>query len=104
MDTLERNQDQTPSAYTAGRRAGFGIAALTVGCVSFLSLLGLEKALVAIVLGGLAVRGAPQGSLARRLGVAGIVLGVLFAVTLIVLLLLFHDKVMMLIRALEDLS
>ena len=104
MDTREGTQDQMTPSYDAGRRAGFGIAALMLGCVSFLSLLGLEKALLAIVLGGLAMRGAPQGNLAKRLGIAGMILGILFVITLIVVVLVFHDKVMILIRALEDLS
>ncbi len=104
MDTREHPRDQMMSSYDTGRRTGFGIAALALGCVSFLSLLGLEKAVLAIVLGGLAMRGAPQGNLSRRLGTAGIVLGIAFIMTAVVVLLVFHDKLMILIQALKDLS
>jgi hypothetical protein len=36
-------------AYEAGRRVGFGVSALLLGFVTFLSLLGAEKAILAIV-------------------------------------------------------
>jgi hypothetical protein len=104
METHERTQDQTMPAYYAGRQVGFGIAALTLGCVSFLSLLGLEKAVLAMVLGSLAMRGAREGSLARRLGFAGIALGILFIIMFIVIVTLFHEKLMTLIQLLKDLS
>lgn len=104
MDTAEYTQDQATPIYYAGRQVGLGIAALMVGCVSFVSLLGVEKAVLAIVFGGMAMRGASQGSLAGRLGIAAVVLGVLFILTLIILLIVFHGKVAMLIRLLEDLS
>jgi len=104
MSRYEETQDQATVVYSTGRQVGFGVAAVMLGCVSFLSLLGVEKALLAIILGGLAMRGAAQGSLSRRLGIISISLGVLFLITLLVILVLFHDKLMMLIRLLEDLS
>jgi len=90
--------------YVRGRRDGFGIAALVGSLVAFLSLLGAEKAIFAIVLGALAMRGAPARSLARRLGVASVVIGAVFVVSMVVLLLVLREQLSDLIRALERLS
>lgn len=98
----ELNQDR--AAYETGRRTGFGIAALALGLASFLSLLGAEKAILTIVLGVLASRGTAAGALPRRLGVAAIWLGAIFIVTLAVVLVLYHDKFIELIRLLQKLS
>jgi hypothetical protein len=77
---------------------------LAVGVISFVSLLGVEKASLAVVLGVLAIRGAAAGASGRRLGLAAILLGGLFVVTLIVLLVLFHGKFAEMLRLLQQLS
>jgi hypothetical protein len=91
-------------AFAAGRSAGLAIAALAAGVISFVSLLGAEKAVLAVVLGILAIRGAAPGSSARRLGILGILLGGLFVVTLVVLLAVLHDQFAKLVRLLHQLS
>jgi hypothetical protein len=98
------NEGPIAEAFDAGRRAGFAVSAVALGLVSFLSLLGAEKALLAIVLGVLAARGAPPGSSARRLGVAGVCLGALFLLTLAVVLVVFGDKLLELVELLKKLS
>jgi hypothetical protein len=104
----EKSEGTCPSAaaraFAEGRRAGLGTAALAAGVISFVSLLGVEKALLAVVLGVLAIRGAAAGASARRLGLAAILLGGLFVATLAVLLALFHDKFAELLRQLQQLS
>jgi len=104
MPGEEINHDPLGEPYNAGLRVGFGIAALTFGAVSFLSLLGAEKAVTAIVFGVLAMRGVRQGSLAKRLGRASVVLGAAFLFTMAALLVVFHDQVMELVRVLQKLS
>src|SRR5687768_1481588 len=91
-------------AFDAGRRAGFGVAALILSFVTFVSLLGAEKAILAIVLGVLAQRGAQPGSQARRFGRAAVGIGVLFLLTVAVVLIVFWDKIGELVAALEKLS
>ena len=98
MET-ERN-----ASWEAGKRAGLGIAALVIGLVSFLSLLGAEKAIVAIALGAIAMRGQDPGSPARRLGIIAIVLGCLFLVTAIVVLAVFREQLGDLLSALQRIS
>ena len=104
MPGEEISHDPIGDPYNAGLRVGFGIAALTIGGVSCLSLLGAEKAVTAIVFGALAMRGVRKGSLAKRLGLASVVLGAAFLITMAALLIMFHDQVMELVRLLQKLS
>ena len=109
QDTLGKYEGAGKSADAAkvfadGRRSGLATAALAVGVVSFLSMLGVEKAALAVVLGVLAIRGAAPGSSARRLGMVAVLLGGLFVVTLIVLLAVFRNEFAELLRSLRRLS
>lgn len=96
--------DRTAAAYDAGRCVGFGISALALGLISFLSLLGAEKAILAIVLGVLAVGGSDPSPLSRRLGGAAIVLGAVFLLTVGVVLVVFWDQAVEYVRLLQQLS
>lgn len=100
----EAHREQPDDLYIAGRRDGFGIAAIVIAIVTFVSLLGIEKAVVAAVLGALAMQTAPQGSRARRLGGAALILAITFEVMFIVLIIVFREQVGTLIAALEALS
>ena len=86
-----------------GRREGYAIAALAMSLVSFVHLLGAEKALLAIVLAIAAVRGAPSGTARQRgwlaLGIAGV-----YVVTIIVALVALRDKLGQLIELLNQLG
>ena len=104
MTTLVKNVDKTAEAYDTGRRVGFGMSALALGLVTFLSLLGAEKAILAIVLGALAIRGSDARTLSRRLGSAAIILGVVFLLTVGVVLVVFWDQAVELVRILQQLS
>lgn len=77
---------------------------MTLSLVSFVSLLGAEKAILAIVLGAMAARGAARGALARKLGVAAVCIGGSFLVTLAVLLVVYWGKVAELVQLLQKLS
>ena len=101
--TIERDE---PS-YDAGRRAGLATAALVLSLVSFISLLGLEKATTAILLAALALRGgAPARAAARpaRLSKAAIAVALVYVITWVVLLMVYWDDVLELIRQLQQLS
>jgi len=101
---IKENSDRLTEIYRAGRRTGIGIAALAIGITTYLSLLGAEKAVLAVVLGVLALRGEPHGTLARRLGIASVVLGSVFIVTIPVLLVVFWDRVAEFVSILSKLS
>ena len=104
MTAAGEHFDKTAEAYEAGRRVGFGVSALAIALVTFLSLLGAEKAILAITLGALAAHGRGPTPLSRRLGIAAIVLGVLFLLTVGVLLVVFWDQAVEFVRLLQQLS
>jgi hypothetical protein len=86
-----------------GRKEGYATAALALSAVSFTHLLGAEKALLAIVLAVLALRGG-RSSVARTRGWAAIALAGIYIVTVATVLVLFHDKLAQLIELLKDLG
>jgi len=91
-------------AFAAGRRAGFGLAAVVMSGVAFLNLLSAEKAIVAIVFGLLAVRGAAAGSQAKRLGTAAVAIGIVFLLMEVVLLAFFWEELAEFVRMLDKLA
>jgi hypothetical protein len=99
LEQLDRN-----SAFAQGRRHGLAIASLLVSLVSFVSLLGAEKAITAIALGAMAMKGAEAGSLPRKMGTAAIIVSALFLMTVGVMLIVFWDKAVEFVRLLKQLS
>jgi hypothetical protein len=81
--------DQVAQAFDAGRRAGLATAALALSLVAFFSLLGAEKALLAIALGILARRGSQAGSVGRRLATVAIGIATVFLVSIVFILIQF---------------
>jgi hypothetical protein len=104
MTTSSEQVDRTAKAYDAGRRVGFGVSALALGLVTFLSLLGVEKAILAIALGALAARGSDASPLSRRLGSAAMALGIVFLLTVGVVLVVYWDQAVELVHLLQQLS
>jgi hypothetical protein len=96
--------DPLTRAFEDGRRAGLATAALAVSVVAFLSLLGAEKALLAIALGLLARRGAPPGSAGRKLATVAIGVATVFLVTIAFVLVMFWDELVGLVNYLRQLS
>jgi hypothetical protein len=104
MATVSPTQEPIAEAFDAGRRAGLAVAAVALGMVTFLSLLGLEKAGLAIILGVLALRGRSAGVATRRLAMAAIGLGTLFVVTVAILLAVYWDRLARFLVELQKLS
>ncbi len=73
----------------------FAAASVTLGICAFISLLGVEKAILAIVFGVLAMKNGGACP-AKRLGLArfGVLLGILHILLVAVLLTLFREEVM----------
>lgn len=95
---------QLAQAFAAGRRAGLATAALAVSLIAFLSLLGAEKALLAIALGVLARRGAQPGSAGRRLATVAIGIATVFLITITFVLIVFWKQLVDLVHHLMQLS
>lgn len=89
-----------------GQKYAFATASLIMGIACFVSLLGMEKAILAIVFAWLALRKQPEPALTehRTWAKAGLVLGILPLVLVPVLLILNFDKVQHLIEALSKLD
>lgn len=91
-------------AFADGRRAGLATAALALSLVSFFSLLGAEKALLAIALGVLARRGSHPGSAGRRLATVAIGIATVFLVSIACVLILFWEELVDVVNYFRHLS
>jgi hypothetical protein len=100
--------DNTPTQQSIilGQKYAFATASLIMGIACFVSLLGMEKAILAIVFAWLALRVKPEPALKqhRAWAKAGLVLGILPLVLVPLLLILNFDKVQQLIEVLSKLD
>ena len=98
---------QPQSDFVVGQRYVFATLAMVVALLSFINLAGMEKAILAIVLGYKALTLAPAPALERRRGwaKAGAVLGAVHIVLVVTVILLNLDrlsKVVEVLRAMSD--
>lgn len=92
-------------AYQEGRRIGLATAALALSVVAFLNLLGLEKSLLAAVLAVVALRGAGSATpRIIRLSRAALGVAALHVVTIVVVIVFYHDQLLRLLQLLHKLS
>lgn len=92
-------------AYAAGRVAGLALAAFTISVLAFLSLLGAEKAIVGLILGTLAYRGASNTSPpGHRLAIAAIAISTVYLLFLAAVLLYAGEDLLNLLKALDKVS
>ena len=77
-----------------GQKYAYATAALMLGIASFVNLLGMEKAILAIIFARLALKSEPPPALKNRRewGQAGLVLGVLQVVLISVLIIIFRNE------------
>lgn len=98
---------QSPdSAFVLGQRYTFATLALALALLSFLNVAGLEKAVLAIVLGLRALSATPGPPLEQRRGWARVGIGLAAAhmVLLATVILLFLDRLPRLLEALRAVS
>lgn len=100
------NTNNDSSAYVLGQKYAFATASLTMGIVSYVNLLGLEKGAVAILFAWLALRRSPVPLVTerRRWAQAGLALGAALWIIIPVLLLWKWDRVTDLLLRLQDLK
>lgn len=91
------------SARLQGRKEGLAVAALALGLMSFLNLLGAEKAILALALGFAALTGATDAGVRKR-AITAIALGVVYIITIFVVLMVFGSRFAELVEALQTLS
>lgn len=93
------NPMPTKTSDHLGQRYAFGLASLLLGIASFVHLLGVEKAVLAIVFGVLAVR--PRVPRLRPgWARAGMILGAVMLACTLTALLLFHHELFALVERL----
>jgi hypothetical protein len=98
--------ESSKSAFVLGQRYTLATLALGLALLSFLNLAGLEKAILAIVLGVKAIRSTPEPALEHRRGWArlGIGLAAAHVVLVVTVILLNLDRLSRLIDALRAMS
>ena len=94
------------SAFVLGQRYNLATLALVVALLSFLNLAGLEKAVLAIVIGLQALRPAPAPALEQRRSWARLAIGlaIAHAVLLITIILFNLHRLPQLIEAFRAIS
>ena len=77
-----------------GQKYAYASVALMLGIASFVNLLGMEKAILAIIFARLALKSEPPPLLKNRRewGQAGLVLGVLQVVVISALIVIFRNE------------
>ena len=92
------------NAYADGKRMGIAISAVAMSLVAFLSLLGLEKALLALTLGLIVIRGAERGSPEARSAKVAVAVAAVYITCFLTAVVLFHDRIAEFLKMLQKLS
>src|ERR1700741_860912 len=87
-------ENQTKESLILGQKYAFATASLILGIFSFVNLLGLEKPILAIIFGWLALRAnpAPQLTEHRVWAKAGVTLGAIILIVVPTLVILNFDR------------
>lgn len=99
-------ENQTKESLILGQKYAFATAALILGIVSFVNLLGLEKPILAIIFGWLALRKTPAPPLTEHRGwaKAGVVLGTIVLIVVPVLIILNFNQLREFVQILSKLN
>lgn len=100
------NETETKNSFVIGQKYAFATASLIMGICCFVTFLGLEKALLAIIFGWLAIRQNPAPELKehRSWAKAGMTLGIVMLVLVPTIIILNLDRVWELIDVLSKLN
>ena len=98
--------NQTKDSLILGQKYAFATASLVLGICSFVNLLGLEKPILAIVFGWLALRTTPAPPLKdhRVWAKTGVVLGTIILIAVPTLIILNFDRLRELVEILSRLN
>lgn len=100
------SENQTKDSLILGQKYAFATASLILGIFSFVNLLGLEKPILAIIFGWLALRTkpAPQLTEHRVWAKTGVVLGTIVLIVLPTLIILNFDRLREFVEVLSKLN
>ena len=98
--------DQTKESLILGQKYAFATASLILGICCFINLLGLEKPILAIVFGWLALRAKPEPPLKdhRVWAKTGVVLGTIVLIVVPTLIILNFDRLREFVDVLSKLN
>ena len=99
-------ENQTKEPLILGQKYAFATASLILGICSFVNLLGLEKPILAIVFGWLALRTKPEPLLIEHRGwaKAGVTLGTIVLIVVPVLIILNFERLREFVEVLSKLN
>ena len=99
-------ENQTRESLIVGQKYAFATASLILGIFSFVNLLGLEKPILAIIFGWLALRSqpAPQLTQHRVWAKTGVVLGTIVLIVVPTLIILNFHRLQEIIEILSKLD
>jgi len=91
---MSANEQPDRAGMVLGQKYAYATVALVLGIACFVNLLGMEKAILAIIFGRLALKSDPPPALKqhREWGQAGLVLGVLQVVLIVTLIIIFRNE------------
>ena len=100
------SENQTKEPLILGQKYAFATASLILGICSFVNLLGLEKPILAIVFGWLALRTTPEPKLTEHRGwaKAGVTLGTIILIVVPTLIIINFDRLREFIEILSKLN
>jgi hypothetical protein len=102
---IESNKDCQPYV-VLGQKYAYATISLVLGLACFINLAGMEKALLAVIFGWLALKSTPAPALrARRVWAkTGVVMGTLVLVSIPTIILLNLDRLRLIVETLAKLS
>ena len=97
---------ETKSATILGQKYAFATASLILGIFCFVNLLGLEKPILAIVFGWLALRAKPEPKLTehRAWAQVGVTLGVITLIVVPMIIILNFERLREIIEVLSKIN
>ena len=103
---MNENNIDSSAHVVLGQKYAYATIALILGICSFISLAGMEKAILAIVFSWLALKAAPAPVLRQRRVWAktGLILGALWLVVVPTIIILNFDRLRTIVEALSKLS
>jgi hypothetical protein len=103
---MNQSNHETQAQIVLGQKYAYATISLILGLACFINVAGLEKAVLAVIFGWLALKSTPTPVLkARRVWAqTGVVLGVLVLITIPTIILLNLDRLRVLVEALIKLS
>lgn len=100
------NDENFQRGVIVGQKYAYATASLLLGIICYIQLLGMERAILAIIFAIIALRSVPQPRLERRRlwAIAGLILGIITMVLVPLIIIFKFDQVKELIRALQSLQ